>query len=260
MSRPRARLLLASLFPLAAGATAEPPAAAFYTVPPCRLVDTRQAPAPLGGPALPAGATRVFPVGLCQVPSSAVAIAVNVTVVTPEASGHLRLFASGTPLPATSTLNYAAGQTRANNAIVPLGGDLLFAVHAHQSHGSVHLVVDVAGYFAASDCSSPPARPALTFDGGARTLSWPEVSGAASYDLYVRVEPGQCGLLHGIAVTRSDQKVPGVVSPVDVSPFNQCGACYFVDVVARSGDCESPLMSDLGLPAPLAFSLLPCVP
>jgi hypothetical protein len=253
-------LLLACLGLQGAEATAQPASSDFHTVAPCRLIDTRQSPGPLGGPALVAGATRTFAVmGRCQIPLSAVALSVNVTVVAPTAAGHLRLFASGTPMPDTSTINYVAGQTRANNAVVSLGTDGAFGVYAHQPSGTTHLVVDVTGYFGTSGCSAAqtPASPLLTV---ARTLSWPEVPGATSYDLYVRAEPGQCGLLHDVFVTRADQKVSGVTSPYDISGFDKCNTCYFVDVVAVSGECESPLQSDLGMPAPLGFSLLPCVP
>ena len=235
----------------------------FHTVAPCRLIDTRLAPGPLGGPALAAGTTRAFAVvGRCQIPLSAVAMSVNVAVVAPATAGHLRLFASGSPLPGTSTINYTTGQTRSGNAIVSLGTDGAFVVYANQAGGTTHLVVDVAGYFGTSGCSSAqtPASPLLTVDTGARTLSWPEVQGATSYDLYVRPESGDCGLLPPLAVTRTDQKSSDVTSPFDISAFNKCGTCYFVDVTAVSGDCQSPLRSDIGLPAPLSFSLLPCVP
>jgi hypothetical protein len=251
------------LGPQGAEAAVDSRSSDFHTLTPCRLIDTRLAPGPLGGPALAAGTTRAFAVvGRCQIPLSAVAMSVNVAVVSPAAPGHLRLFASGTPLPDTSTINYAAGQTRAGNAIVALGTDGVFVAYANQAGGTTHLVVDVTGYFATSGCSSAqtPASPLLTVDTGARTLSWPEVQGATSYDLYVRPESGDCGLLPPLAVTRTDQKFSDVTSPLDLSGFNTCGMCYFVDVAAVSGDCESPLRSDLGLPAPLALSLRPCVP
>ncbi len=50
--------------------------------------------------------------------------------------------------PATSALNYLAGQTRANNAIAVLGpgGDL--GVACRQASGTAHLIVDVNGHFA----------------------------------------------------------------------------------------------------------------
>jgi hypothetical protein len=51
-------------------------------------------------------------------------------------------------VPTASTINYSAGLTRANNAIVPLGvsGDL--AVYSGQGAGTVHVILDVNGYFA----------------------------------------------------------------------------------------------------------------
>jgi hypothetical protein len=47
----------------------------------------------------------------------------------------------------SSTINYRAGQTRANNAIVPLGlfGDI--NVVSGQPSGTVHFILDVNGYF-----------------------------------------------------------------------------------------------------------------
>jgi hypothetical protein len=45
---------------------------------PCRLVDTRAASGPLGGPGLKAGKTRTFVLtGVCGVPASAKALSVN---------------------------------------------------------------------------------------------------------------------------------------------------------------------------------------
>ena len=101
-----------------------------------------------GGPALGGGTTRDFPVGSqCGVPATASAIAANVTVTLPTAPGNLRFYAGGDPVPPVSTINYSAGQTRANNATVPLGPNGDFVVRCGQSGGSVELIVDVVGYF-----------------------------------------------------------------------------------------------------------------
>jgi len=72
---------------------------------------------------------------------------VNVTVVSPTVVGNLRLYPGGTPLPTVSTVNYGAGQTRGNNAIVPLSalGDLV--VRCAQASGTAHFILDVNGYF-----------------------------------------------------------------------------------------------------------------
>jgi CSLREA domain-containing protein len=123
-------------------------ARSFFTLAPCRVIDTRGAPGPLGGPALAAGATRDFVlVGTCGIPASAKAVSINVTVTGPTAAGDLRLFAGGAALPLVSTINYRAMQTRANNAVVTLGASGDIDVLSDQASGSVQFILDVNGYF-----------------------------------------------------------------------------------------------------------------
>ncbi|HSS45246.1 MAG TPA: hypothetical protein VLO07_07890, partial [Thermoanaerobaculia bacterium] len=120
----------------------------FFTLPPCRVVDTRNAAGAYGGPALVAGADRSFIlIGQCGIPATATAVSLNVTVVQPTTGGFLTLYPGGTTLPLASTINYRSGQVRANNAVVPLGaaGDIL--VRCGQGGGTAHLVIDVNGYF-----------------------------------------------------------------------------------------------------------------
>ncbi|MGH9366467.1 MAG: hypothetical protein ACRD3M_02175 [Thermoanaerobaculia bacterium] len=127
-----------------------PPAinAPFFSLSPCRLVDTRNPDGPLGGPVLQAGSSRSFvAAGQCGIPATARAISVNVTVTQPATAGHLTVFPNGSDVPSTSTINYGANQTRANNAIVLLGPSGDFAVLCGQTSGTAHLVVDVNGYF-----------------------------------------------------------------------------------------------------------------
>jgi hypothetical protein len=119
----------------------------FYTLEPCRVIDTRQPIGPLGGPALTAGSTRDFAItNSCSIPPTATAVSVNITVAQPTSAGNLRLFPKGTPVPQASSINYVAGQTRANNAIVPLcSGEM--SVYVGQASGQVHFILDVNGYF-----------------------------------------------------------------------------------------------------------------
>jgi hypothetical protein len=120
----------------------------YFALPPCRLLDTRGAAGIAGGPALLPAAVRPFPVvGRCGVPAGAVAVAANVTVVAPGAPGLVTLYPAGESRPGTSTLDFRAGQTRANNALLPLSDWGEFAVYA-DTNAAVHLVVDVSGYFA----------------------------------------------------------------------------------------------------------------
>ena len=121
----------------------------FFTVTPCRVVDTRNPAGPFGGPSLVAGADRSFVLaGQCGIPADALAVALNVTVVLPtDGPGHLTLYQGGASLPLASTINYRAGQIRANNAIIPLGSAGDIAVRCGQGSGTADMVIDVNGYF-----------------------------------------------------------------------------------------------------------------
>jgi hypothetical protein len=123
---------------------------AFFTVSPCRLIDTRNPTGPLSGPALQPGATRVFVVtGVCGLPASAKALSVNVTATETSAAGDLRLLPGDQVLlPAVSTINFSAGQTRANNAVALLAFDASGSLKVtNASTHKVHLILDVNGYF-----------------------------------------------------------------------------------------------------------------
>jgi ELWxxDGT repeat protein len=120
----------------------------FFTLNPCRLIDTRMASGPLGGPALVAGLTRTFKVvEECGIPVSARALSLNVTLVAADAPGHLVLHPSRTPMPATSVTNYSPGVTRANNLVSEIDHLGNLDAVSKQATGTVHLIVDVNGYY-----------------------------------------------------------------------------------------------------------------
>jgi hypothetical protein len=127
----------------------------FYSVPPCRIVDTRNPVVSngTGGPALPHGAIRNFPItGLCNVPSTAKAAVLNVTIVGPSNYGFLTVWPFNTAVPPVSTINFDAGESAlANGAIVPLTTDPNSNVSAYCAiaggTGSLNLILDVTGYF-----------------------------------------------------------------------------------------------------------------
>jgi hypothetical protein len=120
----------------------------FHTLVPCRVLDTRNPDGPLGGPALSAGAIRTFVIaGQCGIPSSAQSVAVNLTVTEPTSGGYLTVYSAGSPIPLASTINFGAGQTRANNAVVTLGPSGDIEVTSGQPSGTVHFILDAAGYF-----------------------------------------------------------------------------------------------------------------
>ena len=130
--------------------TSAPPPHGFFTLVPCRLVDTRNAAGPNGGPSLQPSADRTFVVtGACGVPATAKTLAVNVTVVSPATTGTLNLFAADISAPATSAISFNAGTfARANNAIVNLPLDSSGAIKVRNgSPGTVQFLLDVVGYF-----------------------------------------------------------------------------------------------------------------
>lgn len=122
-----------------------PPALDFYSVTPCRAVDTRT-----GSPLSSEVPTAFLIAGTCGVPASAKAIAVNVTAVTASGLGSVTLWPANLMKPPASVISFRAGGTRASNAILGLATDATGFLAAQSSvagGGTVHLVVDVTGYF-----------------------------------------------------------------------------------------------------------------
>ncbi len=163
-------------------------AARFYTVSPCRVLDTRGALGTFAGPALAPGATRSFflapnptQAGQCGISPTASAISANVTVTQPTAPGFLLIYPSGSAPPPTSTINFRSGQTRANNAILPLGTGGGIVVALGQVSGTAHFLLDINGYFDNPANNQPPTASV----GGDQSITLPasaNLTGSASDD------------------------------------------------------------------------------
>jgi len=122
----------------------------YYTLAPCRVVDTRGANGTYGGPALQGGgAQRVFPIaGKCGIPADAKAVALNLTVVAPTAGGDVRVFPSGIAVPNVMAVDFLAGDVRANNAVLGLGGNPAGSLTVQSDlNGTTNFIIDVSGYF-----------------------------------------------------------------------------------------------------------------
>jgi len=123
----------------------------FYGVTPCRLLDTRNADGPLGGPALGASGSpdRAFILtGNCGIPAGATAVSANLTIVGASAQGSLSIYRGDGSLTGTSMINFNPGKTRASNAFLQLALDGSGTVKVNNvSAGPLHLVLDVNGYF-----------------------------------------------------------------------------------------------------------------
>ena len=121
----------------------------FYAVAPCRVLDTRDAAGVTSGQPIGGGTTQIVgSAGTCGIPSTARALAANVTVTQPAAEGYLVLHPADEAKPTASTVHFAAGRTRASNTHLKLSTDGLGQVAiANESLGSTHVILDVSGYY-----------------------------------------------------------------------------------------------------------------
>gem|GEM_PF-6876007 len=129
----------------------------FFPLTPCRVLDTRNADGPYGGPVLTAGEIRTFTItGVCGVPENAVSIVGNLTVTEPSAGGSFRFWAGDGVATITESVSFAVGRTRANNLICQLATDGSGAAKIENvSAGTAHAILDVSGYFAPDTSGGP---------------------------------------------------------------------------------------------------------
>jgi len=163
----------------------------FYTLPPCRVADTRNPNGPLGGPYLTGGKPRNFPVlqSTCFPTGLNPSVySFNVTAVPRNGQplGYVTVWPAGQSQPLVSTLNDGTGTVVANAAIVVAGsgGDIdVFASN------NTDIVIDVNGYFAPSGGSNAlqlyPVAPC-------RVLDTRNGNGAFSGELTVGVAGSPC--------------------------------------------------------------------
>ncbi len=127
--------------------TTDPTALQFYPVTPCRVVDTRNADGPLGGPIINGNTSRTFPLssGSCNLPANAQAYSLNLAAVPQGQLGFLTAWPTGQTQPGTANLSSTTGTVTASAAIVPAGTGGSIDIFASNS---TDLVIDVNGYFA----------------------------------------------------------------------------------------------------------------
>ncbi|MBB2923604.1 hypothetical protein [Cellulomonas cellasea] len=131
-------------------AVADGAAGEYVAVDPVRVADTRDGTGVRKGAVGPGETITFDPAATGDVPGSGVtAVLLNVTGTAPTAATSVRVWAAGTPIPGTSSLNLAPGQTRPNQVVVPVGADGRIALNNGQ--GSTHLLVDVQGFYSTAD-------------------------------------------------------------------------------------------------------------
>jgi uncharacterized repeat protein (TIGR03803 family) len=117
----------------------------FVAVTPCRLVDTR--PDRGGSGPIQGGTFQSFPIpqeGGCNIPTSAAAYSLNVSVVPQGPLGYLTIWPTNENRPVVATLNSLDGRIKADAAIVPAGTNGAVSVYVTNTS---NIVLDINGYF-----------------------------------------------------------------------------------------------------------------
>jgi len=221
-----------ALLLLAAGPALAQGGSSFFTVSPCRVVDTRNAVNPYGGPALAAGSIRVFNLaGRCGISTAATAVSANVTIVAPGAPGFLSFYPAGGSRPVVSTLNYSPGQVRSNNAVLPLGTDGGITCIAGLGAGAVDVILDVNGYFADAGADRTAVAPPVLFPPPG---SYP---GGQSVTLFTSTPGAQIR-------TTTDGSVPTrTTGTVYTAPLNLAVTTVVKAIAYLDGLADSPVVS-----------------
>ena len=121
---------------------------------PVRVLDTRDG---TGGTTGPVSGGQTVTLDLSHaVPSTATAVAINVTAVAASTSTFVTVWPDGQTRPTASNLNVASGQTIANMVIVQLGAGQMLDLYNHR--GTVNLVADLDGYFDPGSSTGYTAR------------------------------------------------------------------------------------------------------
>jgi hypothetical protein len=117
----------------------------YHAVPPTRALDTRDGTGGTTGP-LGAGESLTLNVaGVAGIPADVSAVIMNLTATGSTTGGVLTVYPGDEATPPTaSNLNFAAGQARANLAIVPVTNG---SVKIFNGFGTVSVIGDVVGYF-----------------------------------------------------------------------------------------------------------------
>jgi hypothetical protein len=124
----------------------------FSPAAPQRLLDTRDGTGGVFGKIQAGTAVTV------HAPFGAQAVSVNITVTNPEGPGFITAWPGG-PRPNVSSVNYSAGQTVPNFAIVPVGADSNFQLF---TLATTDLIVDLTGTFLEPRAGSVPGNTGIS--------------------------------------------------------------------------------------------------
>jgi hypothetical protein len=171
-----------AIFDLTGYFTPDTSGATYHALSPARVLDTRNGTGGLSGP-FTNHAARTFTVS--GVPSNATAVTGNLTVTGQTSGGYLFIGPAATTNPTSSTLNFPAGDDRANAVTVAVGAGVTLSITfvAPNNGPTAQAIFDVTGYFT-QDMSGAvyiPLSPTRALDtrNGTGGLSGPFTNHAA---------------------------------------------------------------------------------
>ena len=156
LSNRRAGILLVMALPLLCGiAQAQVVNASpsnglqYFPTFPCRVVDTRNANGPFGGPPIQGGTSRSFPIpqSICEIPANAAAYVFTVTAIPNGQLSLLTAYPTGESRGAVTTMVSLDGRIKSDPAIVPAGTNGAISIYASNT---TNVVVDFSGFFASA--------------------------------------------------------------------------------------------------------------
>lgn len=132
-------------------------------------------------------------------PIDARAVWMNLTAISPLAPGFLTAWPEGAPRPETSSLNFLAGEARANAALVTLGADDGVAL---SSNTALHLVGDLTAAFAPAGDGLNLIAPTRVYDSRSTTIA---LRGNEIREIDARAPAGVTGVIGTLtAVARGE--------------------------------------------------------
>jgi hypothetical protein len=132
--------------------------ARFAPMGPTRRLDTRTT-----------GTMAAGHVAVVPLPTAAAAAVLNLTATNADTAGYLTAFRCGDPTPLASNVNYGAGETVANLAVVPAAADATVCVFASSR---TDVVVDLLGSYGPKGLRYQAATPTRLLDTRAGIGGW----------------------------------------------------------------------------------------
>jgi photosystem II stability/assembly factor-like uncharacterized protein len=163
--------------------------------------------------------TELQVAGRGGVPGDATFAVVNITVTETAAPGYVSAYPCDVARPNASTLNYLAGDTVPNAAVVELSTTGSVCLY---SSAATHLIVDVSGYFAAATSvvaigplrlmDSRSGTVSATYDGRFRGIGPLRAGSTTALQVVGRAEVQEATRVALLNVTATEVSAPGYVT------------------------------------------------